>query len=135
VLILMIAREIGAHGETARLATVRHRPGIPAAAPPIDGWDEFDAEVETSPAPEETFAAVRGAAAALRRISRNGTAEDGEVRAIVTALADPVSAAILATALQYVAVHEPILVTVLRDEVLPTVHRAAIGHLLRQDST
>jgi hypothetical protein len=126
-----MADEIHARRATRGLSGVRKRPGIRVRSAPPDGWADFEDEVTTYPASEETLTKVRPAAAAIRNINKNGAANDADVDAITIALADDLGAKALAAALQHVAAHEPVLVGTLRDDVLPGIHRAAVGELLR----
>jgi hypothetical protein len=103
---------------------------MPPALP--DGWADFDDEIATYPLSENALGKVTGAVTAIRRISRQGVSTgEKDVDAIVAALADDTGAQALAAALHHVTAHEPILVGVLRDDILPAVHRAAVGGLLR----
>ncbi len=131
VLVGTVADEIHARRATCGLSGVRKRPGTRVPSAPPDGWADFEDEVATYPASEETLAKVRPAAAAIRNINKNGVANDADVDAITIALADDLSAKALAAALQHVAAHEPMLVGTLRDDVLPGINRAAVGELLR----
>jgi hypothetical protein len=101
---------------------------------PPDGWADFSDEITTYPLPEGTLATVQAAATAIRKIKKRGAAGDDDVAAISAALADDLGARALAAALAHVAAQEPVVVGVLRDSVLPGVHRAAVGGLLRQPS-
>jgi len=131
VLVGTVADEIHARRATCGLSGVRKRPGTRVPSAPPDGWADFEDEVTTYPASEETLAKVWPAAAAIRNINKNGVANDADVDAITIALADDLSAKALAAALQHVAAHEPMLVGTLRDDVLPGINRAAVGELLR----
>jgi hypothetical protein len=126
-----VADEIRARTATRGLSGVRKRPGGQLSSAVPDGWADFDDEVTTYPAPDETRAKVRLAAAAIRNITQNFAANEADVDAIIAALADESGAQALAAALRHVAAHEPMLVGALRDDVLPGVHRTAIGERLR----
>ncbi|MFD2414796.1 NACHT domain-containing protein [Amycolatopsis pigmentata] len=132
-LIGSVAAEIHARTATRGLRGVRKRPGSqpPSALP--DGWPDFEDEVTTYPAPEEILAKVRQAAVSIRNITKRGTASEGDVDAIITALTDERGAPALNAALQHVTAHEPVLVGTLRDDVVPGVLRTAIGERLRGD--
>lgn len=95
-----------------------------------EGWEQFDVAVTTYPDTDEILAKVEPAAESLRRL---GKADDLEQQsaAIVLALSDPEAAAILETALESVACHEPGMVVALHDHLLPTIHRAPVGDALR----
>jgi hypothetical protein len=127
-----VADELRARAETRGLAAVRQRPGAPAPdAAPEDGWADFDDELATYPAAQDTLAAVRTAAQAIHAITQRRAAREADVDAVTAALANPAAASALAAALGHVAAHEPALVSILRDDVLPAVHRAAIGERLQ----
>lgn len=89
----------------------------------------------TYPLPEGTLTTVKTAATAIRKIKKRGAADNDDVAIISAALADDLGARALAAALAHVAAHEPVLVAVLRDSVLPGVHRTAIGEPLRQPAS
>jgi hypothetical protein len=84
------------------------------------------------PCPRSTLATVKAAATAICKIKKPGAADADDVATVSAALADDLGARALAAALAHVAAHEPLLVAVLRDKVLPGVHRTAIRKLLRQ---
>lgn len=133
-LISTVAEEIGTRRQTHGLAIVLPHPGSTPPTPALDGWELFDDEIETAPAPDATLASVRAAAEAMRRLSRETAVQVNDVQAITNALADVLGAAILDAALQHVIAHESALVTALRDDVVPVLHRAAIGPRLRHHS-
>jgi hypothetical protein len=122
---------VGACAEARSLVGVRKRPSSadPSAHP--NGWDDFDAEVITHPVTGETRFRFAQAANAIRRIEEKGAAGESDTDAIVAALADDGAAKALAVALAHVVAHEPVLMRVLRDDILPVVHRRPIGNLLR----
>ncbi|WP_329243057.1 hypothetical protein OG417_45230 [Actinoallomurus sp. NBC_01490] len=134
-------------GSAPWLATVRKREGANLAPEAPDGWADFAEEIATYPLTEEARGKVSDAVAAihvilrhneLQRAKRRKSRSKGslvptelEVSAILTALADEQGAAALASALHHIAAHEPVLVQALQEEILPLVHRAAIGEHLR----
>jgi hypothetical protein len=134
-LVLAVADEIGARGQTRGLSKVRPHPGVLVTPDPPDGWEDFDAEIETAPSSEETLAATRRAAVALNRIRHEILIDHEDWLAVEAALADRAGAAIINAALQHVVAHEPALVASLRENVLSVVHRAPIGQQLRHHSS
>jgi hypothetical protein len=131
VLVEAAADEISARPDTRGLRGVRKRQGVFAPPTPPDGWADFNDEVMTHPAIGASLARVHDAAAAIRTIKvRRGVDEDS-ANAIIAALKDSVAAEAISAALRHVIAHEPGLATALRDEVLPFLHRAAVGELLR----
>lgn len=130
-----VADEISARQDTRWLSMVLKRPSTATRPALLNGWADFDDEIMTYPLPEGTLTTVKAAATAIRKIKKRGAADDDDVAAISAALADDLGARALAAALAHVAAHEPVLVAVLRDSVLPGVHRTAIGGLLRQPAS
>ncbi|GAA0402947.1 hypothetical protein GCM10009530_63650 [Microbispora corallina] len=128
-LVRIVAEEINSRPKTRWLAEVLKRPGDPTPPTPPDGWADFDDEIATYPLSENEFDIVTRAVAALRWISRHGAGKQ-HAEDILAALAEDQAARALAAALNHVVPHEPILVLMLRDDVLPSVHRAAVGELL-----
>lgn len=127
-----VVEEIRSRPKTRWLAVVRKRPSDRMAPAPPDGWADFDDEIATCPLPENSLDAVMSAVTTLRRISQDGVAPDEkDLDAIMAALADDQGAKALAVALDHVIAHEPTLVAALRDNILPAVHRAAVGELLQ----
>ncbi|MDB4872970.1 MAG: hypothetical protein JWL97_3974, partial [Gemmatimonadales bacterium] len=138
-----IAEMIHSRPETQWLAEVLKRPGESTPPAPPDGWADFDDEIATSPLSEDALGKVTDAVTAIRRISQQPrpprrsrsaarvAADEKDMDAILAALADDQGAQALAAALHHVMAHEPILVEVLRDDILPIAHRAAVGELLR----
>jgi chorismate mutase len=129
------------------LAKVRKREGTSLAPEAPDGWADFTEEIATYPLTEEAHGKVGDAVTAMNVILRHNERQrakrrrsrskgslvptEHEVSAILTGLADGQGAAALASALHHVAAHEPVLVQALQQEILPLVHRAAIGEHLR----
>ncbi|MGI5293074.1 NACHT domain-containing protein [Nonomuraea polychroma] len=133
-LVRPVAKEIHSRPETKGLAKVLQRPGAGTPPAPSDGWADFDEEIATFPLPQDTLNKVMAAVTAIRRIREIGeamAADEKDALAVFDALADDQGAQALAAALQHVAAHEPFLVAELRDDILPVVHRAAVGELLR----
>ncbi|WP_020663071.1 NACHT domain-containing protein [Amycolatopsis benzoatilytica] len=130
-LVPSVVKEIGARARINGLATVRSRTGAAPLAPPLDGWDDFEAEIETAPVADPLLANIRLAAGAVLAFKAGATQGGIYAPWVIAVLAYPDGAAIFETALQHVVPHEPALVAELRDNVLPAVHRAAIGDRLR----
>lgn len=127
-----VAKEIRSRPDTRWLAGVLKRPGDSTPPAPSDGWADFDDEIATQPLSEDTLGKVMSAVTAIRWISQHGMRpEEKDLDAIMAALADEQGAQALAAALHHVMAHEPIVVEALRDDILPAVHRAAVGELLR----
>lgn len=131
-----VVEDIDARARTQGLSEVRRRPSASTPGMLLDGWTDFEEEIHTSPFSRDVLVKVTAAANAIRRISQSGAdkaaaADDSLAEVVATALEDDQAARVLASALHHVAAHEPVLVAVLRDEVLPIVHRAPVGGLLR----
>ncbi len=129
-LVPQVVDETRARARIRGLALVRPRPNSAPPLLPDGGWDDFDAEIETAPGADAVLELVRNAAAAVVRF-RDGDAEDIDVLAVLAVLANSAGAAIFSSALQYVVPHAPDVVVEFRDNVLPLLHRAAIGDQLR----
>ncbi|HEX4402301.1 MAG TPA: hypothetical protein VHZ98_13335 [Galbitalea sp.] len=130
-LIPAIAKELKAGLYVRGLSRAKKVPAVPLPPEQSDGWEDFDIEISTYPATAEMLPILVRAAASLRLIKERGQASEENVSAIVAALAGDDSAKALAAALAHISGHEPALVGVLRDEVLPTVYRRPIGDELR----
>ncbi|MFB4267245.1 NACHT domain-containing protein [Nonomuraea sp. GTA35] len=135
-----VAEEIRARSQIRGLAKVLKRPGDHLPPSPPDGWADFADEIATHPMSVDVFDKVTKAVQATRQIRERGwneqeddemVVDQHELIAIVAALADDQGARALSAALQHVVAHEPTLVSMLRDNVLPVIHRAAVGDLLR----
>jgi hypothetical protein len=126
-----VLTETKARPPTRGLVGVRKRQDTAAPAEPVDGWADFDEEVQTYPATDEALAALHAAAQAVRSMKDKGIASEEDGAAIAAALGFDVCAKGLTSALRYVAPHEPGLVRLLRDRILPPLHRAPIGNRLR----
>lgn len=74
---------------------------------------------------------LQGAAKAVHHIRHERRASEYDGRAITAALTSPDTAPALAAALSHVAIQAPRLVTALRDQVLPPIHRATLAERLR----
>ena len=131
-LVRSVAMEIDARQVTKWLDAVRERPGAGLANPSPGGWTEFEEELATWPAPDDTLMKLQQAAVAIRNMKGHGGVEESDTEAIANALADGIGAKALAAALDHVAPHEPKLTSGLRDIVLPPIHREAIGEQLRR---
>ncbi|MEU0571277.1 hypothetical protein ABZ297_38595 [Nonomuraea sp. NPDC005983] len=130
-----LAKEADALPQALALSKIVPRASMNTPDPPPDGWADFEEEIQTSPLSGDALLKVTAAATAIRRFSQGGgSAADAEAVLIVelrAALEDDQAAQVLAAALNHVVAHEPMLVATLRDEVLPAVHRASVGELLR----
>ncbi|RKR88436.1 hypothetical protein BDK92_2763 [Micromonospora pisi] len=124
-----IALEIRAHPNVRGLDSVRKRPDatLPTS---VDGWEDFDFEIETNPCVGEADRLLHEAADALRHL-RGNEMRDEDYLAIMRALAVEPAAAGLAAALAHVIGHEERLIYHLRDGVIPTVHRRPVGERLQ----
>lgn len=134
-LVAPIADEVQAKADTRGLSGVRAEPGTPAPLAPSDSWPDFDDEIATYPARDNTTSGVlQAAASAVRHIQRDGRASDHDVQAITAALTTHDATSALAAGLRHVAPQTPKLVAALRDQVLPPIHRATLAERLRLDS-
>jgi hypothetical protein len=130
-----LAKEADALPQALALSKIVPRTSMNTPHPPPDGWTAFEEEIQTSPLPGDALLKVTAAATAIRQFSQDGeSAADAAAVLIVelrVALEDGQAAQVLAAALNQVVAHEPILGMMLRAEVLPYVHRAPVGELLR----
>lgn len=124
-------KEVTARMSVQGLTGVRKHPGSIAPSSSSDGWDNFGDEIATYPLGASDQAVLDRAASAVRKISLLKRVSDDDSEAIACALAQDTTAEALEAALLHVAQHEPVLVSVLRDEILPTVYRQPIGDALR----
>ncbi|MDF3319970.1 hypothetical protein [Rhodococcus sp. C3V] len=124
--------EAGAGLHARTLAAVRAgAPQITMSVPsPEEQWQQYKHTLVDLSATEEVANKVNNADKSLNRL-RAGAAVDDESRPILDALADPEAAEVFEMALQEIIAHDPELVVVLRDGVLPAVHRAPVGDTLR----
>ncbi|SPX82469.1 NACHT domain-containing protein [Mycobacteroides abscessus] len=122
--------ETGARDQIRGLSAIRSNKTRTENYPRTDPWDTYR-EVLRTFAPEEASAADRlsNADECVRGIMATGSAGD-DAALIRDALSDEETAPVLEMALQAVASTEPHLVAVLRDEILPQVHRQPIGETL-----
>lgn len=125
--------DIGVRLHTRGLVSVRKRSGATSVIPALPVWSEFTDEIATQPGADATLERLRDAAEAITTLHKRGKAEDSQVAAIVTGLFDPPAAEFLVAALRHVAPYEPDLVRLLRDDVIPFVHRAPVGERLRRE--
>lgn len=119
---------------TKGLAAVKPHPSAPdtsTATSVAPDWADFDEELATANLTGDGATLAAPAAAALHRIDKGGEVTDEDAHAVLAALADDAVAQVLCTALSYVTDSDPTLVARLRDRVLPSVYRAAIGEVLR----
>ncbi|GAA1694022.1 hypothetical protein GCM10009733_107290 [Nonomuraea maheshkhaliensis] len=83
----------------------------------MNGWADFDEEIQTHPLSTDLHSKVMAAVTAIRRISQGGAAavdtEDALVAVLGMAVDDGHAAQVLAAALHHVAHHEPVLVALL----------------------
>ncbi|OHV63454.1 hypothetical protein [Pseudofrankia sp. BMG5.36] len=126
-LIPAIAREVGARPDVLGLRHVRRRPDVPFPPNLAAAWDDFDEEITTFPASATTSAVLLPAADALRQIAKQGSADESAIDAIIMALDDSKTAEELASALTHVVPNAASLTRILRDAVLPILHRRPIG--------
>ncbi|ASR36583.1 hypothetical protein BAY61_18030 [Prauserella marina] len=129
-LVPKVVMETGARARINGLAIVRPRPGTAPLAPSLDGWDDFEAEIETALVADSVLALIRTAASVVRSF-KEGATQGIDVLPVIAVLADADGATVFETALQHVVPQQPAFVTELRDNVLPAVYRAAIGDQLR----
>ena len=126
--------EAGAGLHARTLAAVRA--GAPQTAisvpSPEEQWQQYKHTLVDLPATEEVADKVNNADESLNRL-RAGAAVDDESRPILDALADPEAAEVFEMALQEITAHDPELLVVLRDGVLPAVHRALVGDILKPE--
>ncbi|PZF86115.1 hypothetical protein C1I92_02740 [Jiangella anatolica] len=127
-----VVDEIHAHPDLRGLRSVRKRQGTTPPPEPPNGWATFNDEIATHPAGPQSLIKIRHAADAIRSIQARGRADDVDAGMIIEALGDSDAATALAAALKHVVTHQPRLVTALRDDVLPSIHRVAIGESLQQ---
>lgn len=119
---------------TKGLAAVKRHPAVSSvstAATASPNWSDFDDELVTADLTDDGTALAFSAGAALRSIDRKRDVTEVDARAILAALAADRVAQVLCKALSYVGDSDPALVARLRDRVLPSVYRVAIGDVLR----
>lgn len=129
-LIPAIAQEIHAGVDAQGLSAVRKRSTAFLPPDPPDGWEDFHAEIATHPTTGDSLAALKSAADTIRQIKDKSTVSDHDIDVVQHALASEDLATALSQALTHIIDHEPNLIRILRDEVVPTVHRQPIGPLL-----
>lgn len=103
----------------------------PSGLPLSPSWIDFDEELATTDFAPEATVLASSAAAVLRRMDDGSEANEVNAQALTTALSDDAVAQALCTALSHVTEADPALVARLRDRVLPSVYRTAIGEALR----
>ncbi len=100
---------------------------------PDQQWEQYRQTLADLSDTENVAKTVSDADKALHRLRTSGDI-DAESQLILAALADPDAAEILEMALEHVAQVDPELLTILRDRILPAVHRAPVGEELRSMS-
>ncbi|WP_213578573.1 hypothetical protein [Rhodococcus sp. USK13] len=127
-------REAGAGRHARTLTAVRAKvPRSPVSVPSAAvQWAQYQQTLVDLSADDEVADKIGNADQALHRLRAGGDI-DTESPAILDALADPEAAEILEMALEPVTRHGPELLTLLRDGVLPAVHRAPVGESIRTE--
>ena len=133
-LVPSVAAEVGARPDTQGLVGVRKRPGVSNPAGEISRWSDFDEEVATFPASGDSRDRLHKAAVAVRAIVETSVVQDVHISDLIEALADDNASVGIAEALEHVAINEPDIICVLRDRVVPPIHRRAVGELLRHQA-
>lgn len=119
---------------TRGLAAVKPHPAAASAAagpPASPNWGDFDDELATADLTGERAALVCSAGVAIHTIDKGGDVTDQAAQAVLDVLADATTARVLCTALAHIADADPNLIARLRDRVLPSAYRTAIGDALR----
>lgn len=117
-----VEAQLRVRDRTRGLATVKKDPAVPLVDNPIPDWDAYAQEIATTPADGTLLQSMTDVAQHIK----DGHAQFimGSIREL---LEDPGGAAALEAALTHVIKSKPVLQTVLRDQVLPDVHRKPIS--------
>lgn len=134
-LIDIAGREVGAGRHARTLTAVRAKaPRRATSAGCLDEqWELYRQTLVELADATDIASTVDAADSAVRQLRSSGDI-DAQSQPILAALADPDAAEILEMALEHVAQVDPELLTILRDRILPTVHRAPVGEELRSMS-
>lgn len=125
------AREAGVGPRAAVLSTIRSRAGNASPACIDIPWHAYDEVIsELAPAHHRQAALLADADAAIRNLHEAGSSTEVDVTEIVDGLLDTEVAAVLELAVQQIAQAAPRLVSLLRDDVLPSIYRAPVGDAL-----
>ncbi|HEY5857768.1 MAG TPA: hypothetical protein VIW24_27960 [Aldersonia sp.] len=136
-LIPVAANEAGVGPRARSLDGVRGKPRRrePTAPDPAAAWNRYAESLAHLPETDEVLTRLAVADDALRKLRAQSHADTEQIEAIMAVLSDRDSADILEVALEALTLHEPKLVSALRDGVMPAIHRAPVGELLKQAAT